>query len=562
MALNNIEYIDREYARCLRNGKSRVIKARMSSFRSIADRFTNFRIRLLENKLEKMKDKSLEEKYSKDDFSKKIDKKTKAMAKLEEKIMVLSKEDVPNDFVSKRAIKLKKSMIDNLTFNSDMFYTIGLDKKEEIFGDLSLDDNHSIESGILNENLDAEDLDSFIDVDALHEVGSSEHEEGLPELDAVNITNGNNIDVVPDDITRQAIADVVNAELDGVELDGEALTDTQKSSDDSLNGSLDASGAVSSGEMSKEEVKEVIENAFKEVELSHESDDIILEDSKINDEVDSAIERIRVSQNNSSNINTEKYDPDGEVKPKKDSKYQYVPMTDEEIRESQRKLGFDENGNMIESTSSFAVEVPKVSLDEIFVPKSTEKREAPIVVEDRKSSETPFDLDSGENMFDVIDTSIETHEADTQKAADLKEFSFEESEEGKSTTSSKLDDYLSLKDKILQLQRQKQISHEKKIRAEREAAEKAEKAQEVKKMFEDSQRTYEESLERLRAYTESLEEECEINSKDAEIAENDAQMSENFIEIQQKKADDNYRVIREIDGIINGESEDSTGKAK
>lgn len=571
MTLDNIDYVERDYDRCIRTAKPRLIKARMSSFGSIADRFNNFRIKQLEKKLEKMKNQTLEGKYTNDNFSKKLDNKSKAIAKLEEKIMILAKEDVPTDYVSKRAIKLKKAMIANLTHNSGMFYTIGLENKNEVFeNDLMSNDNGNSDS--LDDDL--HNSDSFIDVDSLHDADEVEYEEGLPEIEVVGLSGDDNIEVVPSDITRQTIADVVNAKFDGLNVGSSSKDDEEVIEEYTDNGGLNlgVEEVIHSGEMSKDEVRAAIEDAFKEVEQSNtvvSSTSSVVDDTyndaAILEEVDNVIDKIRVSRNNVNSINPEKFDENGDIRPKRNDKYHYVPMTDEEIRESQRKLGFDEHGNLINgvSNSPFSISVPKVSLEDVFVPRNVEGvkidsqvRDNPVIVEDRKGSFT-FGLEEGENMFDVIDVAENDGKIVTGESKELTEYSFDDS--SLSESSSKLDDYHSLKDKILQLQRQKQISHEKKVRAEKVAEEKAEKAQEVKRMFEESQKTYEQSLDRLRAYTESLEEECERNSKVAEIAENDAQMSENFIALQQQKADDNYRVIREIDGLINGDSEVSVG---
>lgn len=576
MTLDNIDYIDRDYGHCAKAGKPRLIKARMSSFRSIADRFNKFRISQLEKKLEKMKDDALEGKYTTENFSKKLEKKSKAIAKLEEKILVLAKENVPTDYVNKRAIKLKKAMISNLRFNSGNFYSIGLKNKDEIFEDEAFTE--------VSTDLDALDAElrngsgPFVNVDGLHDGDEAEEEHGLPEVEVVNLSDrDDDIEVVPSDITRQTIADVVNAEFDGMN-NNMPLTNNN---DDEIeeytdNGTLNAS---SDGEMSKEEVRAAIEKAFKEVDhvnsdsTNSEFSTDSYDDDAITRRVDDVIDKIRVSRNNTNVINAEKFDENGDIRPKKNDKYHYVPMTDEEIRESQRKLGFDEHGNLISAVnaSAFGVSVPKVSLEDVFVPKSTESsysdtplRDSPIVVEDRKNA-FAFDLEDGENMFDVIDTDANSKKTGTTNENDLVEYSFVDSEHnGKGdTAASKLDEYHSLKDKILELQERRQDSLRKKENAEKVAEEKAVQAKKVKEMFEESQKNYEQSLSRLRAYTESLEEECARNSKVAEIAENDAQMSENFIAMQRQKVDDNNRVINEIDSLINGDTEAVySGRAK
>lgn len=557
---DKIEYIDREYARCIREGKPRLIKARMSSFRSIAKRFNDFRVSLLKGKLDRMKEKALTEKYKSDNFDKKIEKKSKAIAKLEEKIMLISKDVVPTDYVDKRAIKLKKAMIENLTHNSGLFYSIGLDNADKVF---STEEEEAVS----------------IDVDGLHDDGlvSLEEEFEAEIKDTTALTD-------EEKITRDKIVDVVNTTLDSV-TQQETIDEYSTKYDVPLEGELadvvaDGTGDLDSSEpMSKEEIQNVINAAFNQVENTEVSSDASgettheeIDDDEIKKEVDDVIEKIKVSRNNVNSVRTDKYDESGKEKPK--SKYQYVPMTDEEIRDSQRKLGFDENGNIIDD-GVVETKDETVPLDDIVV--ETEKaaedetvsREMPVVVDDRNPESavtTVFEDEEDKTMFEVIEEAkVEPTDEDKTAVDPVEEFSIVDSEDKKEThtsTSSKIDEYLSLKDKILQLQEQKRITEEKRRNAQKIAEEKAARAQQVKMMFEESQKSYEERLRLLRAYTQSLEAECEESAKGVELAENDAQMSENFILSQQEKTDANYRVIEEIDGLINGGDSDQSSKSK
>lgn len=63
----------------------------------------------------------------------KIYRKAATIAKLEEKIQILSKKSVPSTYVKRRAIRIKDNMIKGLRFNTDSAYAVPEDKKESIF---------------------------------------------------------------------------------------------------------------------------------------------------------------------------------------------------------------------------------------------------------------------------------------------------------------------------------------------------------------------------------------------------------------------------------------------
>lgn len=139
MMVDKIDLLDNDYNLVSREASPRQIKTRSKSFSSISGVFTNFRISRLEKKLEKSRKSFVNQKINKNlgDSSvvrkteKDIEKKAKAIAKIEEKIMILSKEDVPTNYVENRAIKLRKNMMSNLSHNSSMAYSLGIKTKAD-----------------------------------------------------------------------------------------------------------------------------------------------------------------------------------------------------------------------------------------------------------------------------------------------------------------------------------------------------------------------------------------------------------------------------------------------
>lgn len=134
MMVDKIDLLDNDYNLVSRKASSRQIKTRSKSFSSISGIFTKFRISRLEKKLEKSRKNFVNQEIHKNlgDSSvvikteKNIEKKAKEIAKIEEKIMILSKENVPTNYVENRAIKLRKNMMSNLSYNSSMAYSLGI----------------------------------------------------------------------------------------------------------------------------------------------------------------------------------------------------------------------------------------------------------------------------------------------------------------------------------------------------------------------------------------------------------------------------------------------------
>ena len=134
MMVDKIDLLDNDYNLVSRKASPRQIKTRSKSFSSISGIFTKFRISRLEKTLEKSRKSFVNQEIHKNlgDSSivrkteKNIEKKAKEIAKIEEKIMILSKENVPTNYVENRAIKLRKNMMSNLSHNSSMAYSLGI----------------------------------------------------------------------------------------------------------------------------------------------------------------------------------------------------------------------------------------------------------------------------------------------------------------------------------------------------------------------------------------------------------------------------------------------------
>lgn len=176
MMVDKIDLLDNDYNLVSRKASSRQIKTRSKSFSSISGIFTKFRISRLEKKLEKSRKSFVNQEIHKNlgDSSivrkteKNIEKKAKEIAKIEEKIMILSKENVPTNYVENRAIKLRKNMMSNLSHNSSMAYSLGI--KTEADEAKAIDKIFNEDSPLsINERVRESELEDVEDVEDVEE---------------------------------------------------------------------------------------------------------------------------------------------------------------------------------------------------------------------------------------------------------------------------------------------------------------------------------------------------------------------------------------------------------
>ena len=139
---DKIEIVDRDYSSVSEVKKGSSIRLREGTFKKVYD---FFRIKLLENKLKRVNsnlektvadvDANVDTKVVED----KIMSQSVAIARIEEKIKVLSKEEVPTNYVNSRAIKLKNDMMKELLAKEEVLYASDEKNKEESIVDNASD---------------------------------------------------------------------------------------------------------------------------------------------------------------------------------------------------------------------------------------------------------------------------------------------------------------------------------------------------------------------------------------------------------------------------------------
>ena len=245
MAFENIELVDRDYENCSKEAMPRQIKTRSLSFRNIVEKFRQFRIRRLERKMEKIVDKTLSSDYSKRKIADKLMSKSLKLARLEEKIRILQKENIPSKFVKSRAIKLRNYMMENTVKSAAGLYFVDLDDSD-VLGFVSAD-----ESALNNP-------ESIAEADV--------------PVEAPAVEDNNSIDLSSQVIDRDSLTDSINNEFNNLENGNE----------------LDSEG------INNDTVSSVIENSLSDVGNNSINDIVIPEEGNNNNNLVSALKDIGV----------------------------------------------------------------------------------------------------------------------------------------------------------------------------------------------------------------------------------------------------------------------------
>lgn len=280
MIMDNVELLDREYGTISNSGCNR-IKLRQNSFKSICNAWRKFRLSLLERKLTKMEANAIIDNYSITGAEKKAMKKAKAIARLEEKIMILSREGVPTNYVKGRAIKLAGKMLNNMHLNSINAYTIGLSNYDSVFGDeKSFEPSYDEQVAAAAVDTSSEPGDISRDDIA---TALSESFERLEQQNRENdVVSGDNIGIdstearnvsenivgdTPNDISNEDITNAISESI--ARLRREREEKNAKQEDNIVNTVIDESV---SNDISNEEISKAISESFARLEREKQAE--------------------------------------------------------------------------------------------------------------------------------------------------------------------------------------------------------------------------------------------------------------------------------------------------
>ena len=508
--------------------KPRQIRTKSTSFSQIKKHFTDFRIRLLNKKLEREKDKAVTEGYknpASERESEKMMKRASNIARLEEKIKILDGEKVPIDYVSKRAIKIKKAMMRNISYTSDNIYAVGLENKEEVAGY----EPDAITKAEIKAEIDSE-LDKI-----KHDKAQAVEETKLPHIDL------DEIQAVVNDAFKE-------------------MQDTPE-----------ASATIGS-----EEIKDVVEESFDNVDVDSK---ISLEDIK--SEVDEAMDKI-VSNNANTDAKIDRFNEDGSVR----EKYTNTPMTDEEIKAARENIEYDKNEEIYRQEHEQAKAAREAQAEEeayVYKPKTDEEIKAAQANIEYDKYEEIYKLQNAINFktaafkdifkpadkdFNVFDNEEEAVREVPVIVPEMDGNRFtsqevrEEVKPGVVSRPTSIEEFAELKAKVVELKKKLAESESKKNTAIKFAERTSDRAEEIKRITIESEKAYQDKLASLQLLAQTLEENCNLNDTAARAAAIDAECNERFICSQMSKKEQYDEAINQVDSILNLAYEESRGRGR
>lgn len=343
---NQFDFVDRDYKEVPCCGHVRKIRTRGNSFNNIYSIFDNMRIALLNYELSRQKELAVTGNYTGpiEDVESRIYNQARNIAKLEKEIKVLSRESIPKNYVDDRAIKLKKEWMAKLTSYVGEIYTIGIDREFEDSDGYYDQSSSEVVNQIANEASDV--------------IGNESSGEKIAEP-YENVSFYNDEDFVSSEFpikpTNASLEEIYNMIKDSF---NRARNRRVKSHAGSIRGSNDGFVNVKDYIDNMQSVRTSIDDAFKNCvdaqkgDTNSSEDDVITIDSgpvfnfndnpynKIKHEVNRAIENCLTPplNGNSSADVPDFYNGDSD-KTVADPRFDYKPMSDEEIEFSRKKIG-------------------------------------------------------------------------------------------------------------------------------------------------------------------------------------------------------------------------------
>ena len=493
------------------------------------------------------------------------------IARLEEKINILSRGGVPTNYVENRAIKLRKKMMDSLMYNTSGIYANETDKydsvgnggfyKEDIAsamaaaGDtndidvskISEENDSAISSEVSDAFVSREDIKSVID-DNLAKV-DSEVREISPEDVEKAVTSSSMFDEPEEKEDTDMFEDPsVHDAKEGRFIHSDMFDEPEEEKEEADMFEDPSVHDAKEGRFIHSDMFDEPEEESSSMFDEPEEDDIPIisreeVEAAVNQKLREQMDDTRVSQNEAASAKTNRYDENGF--PKRREREAYVPMTDEQIEQAKENIEYEKYEKKYaddaakKSRDSIKDEVTRIansrdyirkpasSINDIVMPKVEAYRGEAIVVPDRdEQRDLHFDY-SNATAKDVVNAvKVET------------------SAEGLEA----------LKARALKLKEKDRQSKDHLDNARRAQADQAQRALDIKNAAQVKEQKYRERLSKFKDYCDALEQDIEINMNLAAVAENDVECNRRFIEGKQAEMEDYDRKMEEIDAYISPEA--------
>lgn len=547
MMRDGINFLDADYEVMPLEKKPRQIRTKSTSFSQIKKYFNDFRIRLLTKKLEREKDKAVTEAYP-EKFTEKDDermmKRATTIARLEQKIKILDGLSVPADYIDRRAIKIKKAMMKNISYTSGNIYTVGIENKDAVFEatkqpevepmdpELQKDIAANVQK-IMDEKKEEERQQQVQveDEPVVNEpvvrpvkVEQVKAQEKVPSYTPSPVTKAEIRAEIDEEFKKLAgkakkVADVQDKKVEQPHIN----LDEIKASIDEAFSEAQKDKVVPEATIGTAEVKDVVEESFESVDVDSK---ISLGDIKT--EIDEAMERV-VSKNGAASAKVDRFNEDGSRR----ENYNYTPMTDEEIRAAQANIEYDKYEEIYRMQNQIKFETAEFK--DIFKPADAEGKfnvEEPVVEQPVREVPVVVPEVDGERFVSKPHIVEEAVPSVVSRPTTIEEFGV-------------------LKAKVEELKKKLAESESKKNTAIRFAERTSSRAEEIKKITIDSEKAYQDRIASLQLLAKTLEENCKLNETAAHAATKDAECNERFISSQLAKKDQFDEAISQVDSFLN-----------
>ena len=544
---DGINFLDADYEVMPLEKKPRQIRTKSTSFSQIKKYFNDFRIRLLTKKLEREKDKAVTEAYP-EKFTEKDDermmKRATTIARLEQKIKILDGLSVPVDYIDRRAIKIKKAMMKNISYTSGNIYTVGIENKDAVFEatkqpevepmdpELQKDIAANVQK-IMDEKKEEERQQQVQveDEPVVNEpvvrpvkVEQVKAQEKVPSYTPSPVTKAEIRAEIDEEFKKLAgkakkVADVQDKKVEQPHIN----LDEIKASIDEAFSEAQKDKVVPEATIGTAEVKDVVEESFESVDVDSK---ISLGDIKT--EIDEAMERV-VSKNGAASAKIDRFNEDGSRR----ENYNYTPMTDEEIRAAQANIEYDKYEEIYRMQNQIKFETAEFK--DIFKPADAEGKfnvEEPIVEQPVREVPVVVPEVDGERFVSKPHIVEDAVPSVVSRPTTIEEFGV-------------------LKAKVEELKKKLAESESKKNTAIRFAERTSSRAEEIKKITIDSEKAYQDRIASLQLLAKTLEENCKLNETAAHAATKDAECNERFISSQLAKKDQFDEAISQVDSFLN-----------
>ena len=544
---DGINFLDADYEVMPLEKKPRQIRTKSTSFSQIKKYFNDFRIRLLTKKLEREKDKAVTEAYP-EKFTEKDDermmKRATTIARLEQKIKILDGLSVPVDYIDRRAIKIKKAMMKNISYTSGNIYTVGIENKDAVFEatkqpevepmdpELQKDIAANVQK-IMDEKKEEERQQQVQveDEPVVNEpvvrpvkVEQVKAQEKVPSYTPSPVTKAEIRAEIDEEFKKLAgkakkVADVQDKKVEQPHIN----LDEIKASIDEAFSEAQKDKVVPEATIGTAEVKDVVEESFESVDVDSK---ISLGDIKT--EIDEAMERV-VSKNGAASAKVDRFNEDGSRR----ENYNYTPMTDEEIRAAQANIEYDKYEEIYRMQNQIKFETAEFK--DIFKPADAEGKfnvEEPVVEQPVREVPVVVPEVDGERFVSKPHIVEDAVPSVVSRPTTIEEFGV-------------------LKAKVEELKKKLAESESKKNTAIRFAERTSSRAEEIKKITIDSEKAYQDRIASLQLLAKTLEENCKLNETAAHAATKDAECNERFISSQLAKKDQFDEAISQVDSFLN-----------